>query len=307
MATRGFSQATWVAFLEQLAADTGKTLLRGGQGPAPTFPTSLSSPNWFYVDFQVDVCLAAGFDLLTAIWTSPGWMHPACAGYQCPPDPAHYQDWADAAVMIFDRSSSRGLSPTVFEYWNEPWIGGFWRPAPNPAAYMALGRTVCSTVWDHYPGMTIIFSADHFQGSGATWFPQVLAADTTGLLTDPRIAFSVHNYVECAAPAAPRSFGYAFDRYEIARADALAHGHPDPQIWCTEFGWEANTGTVSFCGVSEANQATYTGDGIDMMEAAGYVPVSCVFEATLSDAWGYNIYRTNGSARPVVATLATKP
>jgi hypothetical protein len=141
-----------------------------------------------------------------------------------------------------------------------------------------------------------------------TFRRDLLAADTTGFLNDPRILPTVHAYVEGRTPQAVTGSGctYDLDRFECAYEDFKAHGHPSPRVWITEFGWESNTaapGYSAFSAVSEDQQATYTIAALEQFRSSQMVAGAFAFMLKTNDNWNFNLLRPDNSEKPVVASL----
>jgi hypothetical protein len=298
------------SYASTVANDDGITLVRDG-GPISATYGSGPTPNWLYVDrMTAFVNTVPGSRMLLSFWTAPDWMHPANTGYRYPPDAAHRQDWANSVVAIMDRFVAAGIPIDRIEIWNEPWLDYFWQPSSNPTAYEQLVVATASTVWAHYPTMKIGISADYWeQGSGnpanTQWFQQVLNADTTGALNDPRYYFTTHNYVQSDSPITNRGTGWSFDRYALARNQAMAHGFVNPHVDVTEYGWRAGDTSGGTNDVTVDVQATYTVDGAKLAFASGFVDRVFVFEDYPGDTWGYNVHYPNGTTKPVAPALKT--
>jgi hypothetical protein len=185
--------------------------------------------------------------------------------------------------------------------WNEP-FNTFWAPKPNPAEYLRLVMSLAPKVWSIAPELPVVVCLDYWQGGTGSgrWDSALLAADTTKFLTDPRVRFSAHCYCQESSPQTNRGAGWSFDRYKLAHDAALAHGHPNPQIWVTEWGWDTPGGSETYP-VSEALQAQYVVDGIKMMQASGIVERAFVYQWKADD-W-YGLMKPDGTPRPVCAAV----
>jgi hypothetical protein len=240
-------------------------------------------------------CKSLGIEsLLVACYA----MGMSSKGDHYPPD--NYQAWATKIAQW-----AAANSPVAIEVWNEPWLTGFWQSGPDPQAYLALAVETAKQVWAAKPNTLIVVSMDYWmQGTGVSgkqWASQVIAADSTGFLRDPRVRPSTHNYCQTASPQTDRGTGWSFDRYKLAYDAMKAHGHPNPQVWVTEFGWDTPGGTEQYP-VSETLQSQYTTDALRMMHDSGKVERAFIFQASQDD-W-YGIWRAgDGSSRPVCAAV----
>ena len=222
-----------------------------------------------------------------------------------PPLPQNYGAWAKRMVDLWRTMPN---PPRVIEVWNEPWVRAFWNTGPNPAQYLELVKAFAREAWAVWPQVTLLVSADQGNADAPNFRTRLLAADTTRFLADPRILPTTHNYVENRTPtqvtSAPCSWD--LDRFECAYDDFRRHGHPDPQVWVTEFGWESNTpapGFFRFRAVTEQQQATYTVQALELFRQSGKVAAAFAFFYRTSDPWNYNFVRPNNSDKPVVGAV----
>lgn len=221
-----------------------------------------------------------------------------------PPKPENYGIWAKRIVDLY-----RGMQnpPKVFEVWNEPWLTQFWKPTPDPVAYLGLVKAFAKEAWAVWPNATILVSADDGFADQAPFRKGMLAADTTKFLADPRILPATHNYSNERGPSqvTTRPCDWDFNRYDCAFRDYKNHGHPNPQVWVTEYGWETTEGGshADFGATSEQNQASFTIEALDMMRRSGKVVAAYGFMLKSNDSWGYNWLRPDNSERPVVGAV----
>jgi hypothetical protein len=222
-----------------------------------------------------------------------------------PPLPHLYAAWAKRVLYQW---AAMDKPPTRIEVWNEPWHRAFWRGKPDPVAYLHLVRVFASLAWSVWPNVTLLVSADSGMSEYPTFRRDLLAADTTGFLNDRRIAPTVHTYVEARDPTDDTANGctYDLDRFHCAYEDFKAHGHPDPRVWITEFGWESNTaapGYSHFGAVDESEQASFTIAALERFRSSGIVAGAYAFMMKTNDNWNYNLLRPDNSAKPVVESL----
>jgi hypothetical protein len=217
-----------------------------------------------------------------------------------PPLPEQRAEWATRMIDLW-----RGLAtpPTTIEVWNEPWVASAWAPRPDPAAYLALVKEFAKQAWALWPNVVLLVSADEGQADYPNFRRDLLSADSTGFLSDPRIAPTTHNYVETRSPRAvtPQPCTYDLDRFRCAYNDFKAHGHPDPRVWISEFGWESDTpgGLARFGAVTEAQQAAYTTEALEIFRASGMVAAAYAFMYKRNDGWSYNWLRPDNSEKPI--------
>jgi hypothetical protein len=249
--------------------------------------TQVRSDYWRVDDAYVSAADAAGVKVLLMAGYALGL---STRGDHYPPDVSSVGLWCDKVVAKAQRYAGSLLA---VECWNEPWLLEFWQSGQDPAKYMALVKALATKLWYVLPGMPLVVSLDYYmQGGakqGAVWQDALIAADTTGLLADPRIRPTTHNYCGASAPTDPRSApGWAFERYSLAYDALKAHGHPNPQVWVGEYGWRAGSGTGGV-DVPLTTQASYTTWAIRLMQASGKVERAFVFEYKPGDTHNYNV------------------
>jgi hypothetical protein len=222
-----------------------------------------------------------------------------------PPLPEHRAEWAKRMVDLW---RGMGTPPKRFEVWNEPWNQAFWDGQPDPAAYLELVKAFAAEAWAVWPTASLLVSADSGMSEYPTFRKDLLAADTTGFLNDRRIVPTTHTYVQTRAPSAVSGNPCAYDlrRFECTYQDFKAHGHPDPRIWITEFGWESNTPNPSFSefgAVTEDEQADYTIGALELFRSSGMVAGAYAFLFRTDANWSYNLLRPDNTDKPVVDRL----
>jgi hypothetical protein len=225
--------------------------------------------------------------------------------YKYPPLPQHRAEWARRMV---DTWRAMPNPPRVIEVWNEPWHKAFWPPKPDAAAYLELVKAFAREAWAVWPQVTLLVSADEGDGTYA-FRDELLKADTAGFLNDRRILPTTHNYVEGRTPTTVtgQPCSWDLDRFECAYSAFKAHGHPDPKVWVTEFGWESNTagGTNAVTPVSEAMQASHTTDALRLFRSSGKVAKAFAFFLKRNDPWNYNWLRPDNTQKPVCNAVKT--
>jgi hypothetical protein len=108
--------------------------------------------DWSVVDRIVDAAHSCTLDVLGLLAYTPAWARPArTSDHQPPSDNATFAAFARAAV---ERYAPRGVH--AWEVWNEPNLGGFWSPKPDPAAYTALLSATYDAVKATDPGATVV-------------------------------------------------------------------------------------------------------------------------------------------------------
>lgn len=203
--------------------------------------------------------------------------------------------------------SGMATPPTVFEICNEPWNASFSDFTTNYARYLEIVRSFCAQAWALWPRARMLVCGD--TGPVTAWLPGILAADTTGILRDPRVSPTAHCYCEDRAPTSTSGGNqYMFARYRATYDAFRAIGHPNPMVWVTEFGWESSdTAGVTPVGlaVTEAVQATYTTTAMDMMRTSGVVETACLFGMMQTTSIAYNVVRPTNANKPAADAVAS--
>lgn len=258
--------------------------------------THARTDTWVIDDTYVNGCKNAGIEILSVLAYAQGMSTRGDHYY-----PDDFVKWAQIQAA---RTQKYGFK--AVEVWNEPWMTGFSQGGINAVEYMRLVSETAKAVWSVMPSTLVVVSLDYFTqqdpAGNRCWQDLVIAADTAGLLRDPRIRPSTHNYCQTAAPEDPRSApGWAFDRYKLAYNALKAHGHPNPMVWVTEYGWDIPGGGEN-SPVSEPMQSDYTVRALRMMLASGIVERAYLYQAQADDFYGI-WRRSDGSARPVCAAV----
>jgi len=131
-----------------------------------------------------------------------------------PESVAAFARWAGAAARHF-----RGRR-IIWEIWNEPNIGQFWKPKPDVNEYLALAKAACQALRQNDPGATIMAPAS----SEFPW-PFLEAVCASGLL-EQLDAVSVHPYRGPQRPPETAAADYArlrglIERYASPEKKAL--------------------------------------------------------------------------------------
>lgn len=259
---------------------------------------SSSTWNWSLADTVVERAIASGVKVLAQCTYCHDWMNGGHSNDKFPPTTPNFSNYAAIAAEVESRYGSNLIG---IETWNEPWLtsdavnGAFWLPEMEPDRFLALSIAQAEAVWAINPNRDIAVSLDYWgQGvnNGQRFDSAVVSYDTTDFLLDPRVVLTVHNYCQNSAPQDVRSLGWSFDRWKLARTAA-----GNQRVWVTEYGW-STPGDAT-----EAEQATYIADGINMMLDDGVERMVVFTVSQASDTTGYNLRRPNGTWRPAAAAF----
>jgi hypothetical protein len=311
---------------QTILADDGIHLFRDSVGPLNIWATETSNPDWTFVNRNISfVTSVTGGELLPIFHGSNPWQHPSCTpgtgqhGYNCPPDPQYYTEWANEVVTVIGHLITNGVAVPEIEIWNEPWCCSFWVPQSNVAAYRNLVEAVLPIVWQTYPTMKVLVAAAYWE-EGSTceanpcpqWAGPLFQGDTTHGLNDPRVILYQHNYMQNLSPQTDRALGWDWTRYLDVRSIAQSFGKTSPHFEIDEMGWEANDGYCAFGCVTLTQQSQYTTDAMKIAFEDACACVDRIFPFTeyrgsntgnTGLGWGYNYHRADGTARPVAGAV----
>ena len=233
--------------------------------------------DWSKSDALMTTASKLGIDVLPVLAYNTPWNAPGGDTLTPPTDQSAY---ANFVAQVVKRYSAGGtfwtLHPTYLpapitavEIWNEPYGWWFWHGSnPDPVAYGRLVHLAADAVNAVNPTVDILAAGELYatRSDGkldSPWLGAMLAADPAlASLVD---VWSVHPYTEPktkgpnAVSSDPR---WDFRRINNIRQTLKDHGVLVPRMWITEIGWTTASGSTS--GVTEANQAAYLADAIDI-------------------------------------------
>lgn len=279
--------------------------------------------DWSRTDALMAAAARTGMNVLAILDYSARWASSDPSGrgdiHYPPREPADYARFARA---VGERYGTAGtfwagrpdLPPHplgAVELWNEPWGHWFWKPAPDPAAYARLALAGALAVKVAQPDIETLLSGEVLlirpDGSAGDWLGPVLEAEPA--LAGVIDAYATHPYPHPRdrPPLDTTSKPpYRFERADLTRAIAAAHGAPRP-IWITEVGWSTAPGVSD--AVSEEAQAGYLRQAVT--SALGRQGVERMFVYAWDRSNGvpgdregnYGIRRADGSMKPAWAAL----
>jgi hypothetical protein len=195
----------------------------------------------------------------------------------------------------------------AWEIWNEPNLTSFWRPKPDPVAYVRLLQLAYHAIHATDPTATVIAGAlspatdapDGSQVSPTTYLAAMLAHGAAGHMD----ALSVHPYCFPADPADTSTWSWnTFQRVPLLRQELANAGLAIP-IWLTEFGAPTNI-------ISEQAQAQSITDAYRLARSWGQVGPLFVYSgrdrgpATSTNRDDhFGLIRQDWSAKPSLAAF----
>ena len=121
------------------------------------------SYDWSYLDRLVSGAEARRMKVKLQLHGTPDWVHldlqdtvpdPMDRSWHPPRSSSELEHWGDFVHDVVSRYKGRVDS---YEIWNEPNIDTFWKPAPDPAEYVALLRTSYLSAKSAYPDAVVVF------------------------------------------------------------------------------------------------------------------------------------------------------
>jgi hypothetical protein len=273
------------------------------------------SVNFAVYDHVMAAASLAGVAVLPVIMDPPPWRStaPATGALDDMYPPREPAAMAVLAGLLVQRYGPGGkfwaehpeLPATPvrsWQIWNEPNTPNFWAPAPDPAAYADLLRTVAATIRAADPTAEVVSAGLPESDRGVpltTFLDAMYDAGARGSFD----TLAVHPYASDAAGA--------MSILRAARAEADRRGDAGRPIWATEFGW-ATGGPPVTISASEADHATLLKETVVLMQQArsaltlrGFIVFrwrDVALNAGQSDMWPFHagLLRKDGSPKPAL-------
>lgn len=217
--------------------------------------------DWRDVDLVVKAARAHDLEVLGLLAYTPSWARPAGTTSHHPPsEPRDFVEFVRAAVEHFVP-----LSVGTWEIWNEPNVGSFWSPEPDPAAYGLLLQAAAEQVHAIDPEGTVLSGglapaqdAPADAEIAPLTFLRALYESGAALAAD---AIAIHPYSYPALPTDPSTAGYnTFFQLPLVHDLTVEYGDAGVHVWLTEVG--APTGTDPSA-VSETDQLTILTEALE--------------------------------------------
>jgi len=218
-----------------------------------------TSYDWAIIDRAVTAANARGLHVLANPAYTPSWARAGSDDKYPPVDPNTYASFVQRAV---ERYAPQGVHH--WEIWNEPNVPQFWKPRPDPVAYLNLLRPASTAIHAVDPTATVITggtatagpSLDSMGGDGVSYSPYRwlrLLYENGGRSSFDAVA--THPYA--TFPYSPlESWGSTMWTADM-HALMVSKGDGAKKLWGTEAGYP--TGSASGA-VSESTQAQYIKD-----------------------------------------------
>jgi hypothetical protein len=220
--------------------------------------------DWSHYDGVVGDAAKNGIRVLATVYSSPEWAEPTPEYPPLGPRLSQFQDFVRAAVGRYgsngtfwrEHPDTPKLPITEWQVWNEPNSPLFWKPKPDPGAYLELLRAFDSAARSADPQSRIVLG---------------------GLFPTPRGGIDMGDFMTSLYRAHARDLfdAAAIHPYAASPQDALARtrdlrdvmdrsGDPDGRIWISEVGW-ASGGEPSGLTVGPDRQAQYLTQTLELM------------------------------------------
>ncbi len=270
-----------VARLVALGRDAGVEWAREELSWANLEPHEKGEMNYQYYDERVLQLAQAGYGIVGAVQTTPGWARVAdcesragrIADYWCPP--ANPQDFADFMATLVEHYDGDGIddapgSPrvAVWQIWNEPSTRGTW--PGSPAEYGAVLAAGYEAAKRADPSAIVITGGVYLYDGMGTDPNDGLPFLNAAIAAVPAAATSfdalaIHPYMPTAAPDAPVIFSTITMWGRIATAQNWLQAYPIGgtvrPLWISEVGWSTcqpeQRGCNGDVAMSEEQQASY--------------------------------------------------
>jgi hypothetical protein len=279
--------------------------------------------NWKLFDRVVDAAKKRNLTVLPVLAYTPPWARRAnCDSPSCAPaDPGEFALFAGEAAS---RYAAKGIH--IWEIWNEPNLGSFWMPAPDPAAYNALLQATAKAIRKVDSSAKLVLGGLAAASSSNNGMSQSDFLARVSALGGNRVVDAVgyHPYTYPYLSSARTAFRTPWERMDRGpdslRSVLSTYGTPDLPIWVTEVGaptggpGAASDGTSasikpSTTHVTEAWQAQIASDTVRTASADPYVAALIWYadrdlsSDRSSNTNFYGLRRADGSTKPAFATF----
>jgi polysaccharide biosynthesis protein PslG len=265
--------------------------------------------DWSHYDPVVRAAAENGVRVLATVYSTPSWAASTAETAPLGSLPG-FEAFARAAVERYGTEGSfweqnpnvPKLPVTDWQLWNEPNSPLFWKPRPDPAAYLTLLRAFSPVVKGVDPQARVLLGGLFPAPTGGTSLDSFLSAIYAGGGRELFDAVAVHPYAGTPAKA--------IDRVEQERDVMRSFGDADKPIWITEVGW-ASGGQPSGLTVGPERQTEYLRRVFELAAAErDRLGIGGVVWYALRDTPGplwvghCGLFRLDGSPKPAWEALA---
>lgn len=251
------SEPRAIAALDLLAED-GMDVVRFDVSWRNTEPRRDSFEWLDKLDRIVDAANEREIRPIITVLETPGWANGGRGPWYPPTRASEYGRFVG---MLAERYAGRVYA---WEIWNEPDIGLFWDPEPDPERYTELLLAASSTIRSADPAALVVAGGVTF--GNFSFLQAMYDAGADGSFD----ALAVHPYSLTRAPDDES------DRYlsltgilDDARAVMTANGDGNLPIWVTELGWAV----IGANSVSPEKRVRYMAQSVDLVRERPWVQV----------------------------------
>lgn len=277
--------------------------------------------DWSSYDKTIDQINAAGMNMMFLLTSTADWNYAAgCSNdMMCHPNVGPYADFVREAVAHY---STKGVHN--WEVWNEPNLGGFWKPKSDAAQYTELLKYVYSAVKNIDQTATVI---------SAGLAPANTEGDQVNQLDFAKnmYKFGAKNYFDAFGyhpygfPAPPSDYQEWSGWTRMSqtptsiRSIMTANGDANKQIFMTEYGAATNgPGTAGTCTnyyprrvdhVDNCLQSKIMTDAVAIVKSTSWAGPLFFYDykdlGTKRDSpeWFFGLYLYNGTPKPAYSAL----
>ncbi|HSW79454.1 MAG TPA: cellulase family glycosylhydrolase [Candidatus Saccharimonadales bacterium] len=206
-------------------------------------PDNATKYDWAGFDRIVTSANKHDIRVLPILAYTPKWARPQSCNYSQQCVPANFDQFASFANKAVDRYSKQGVH--TWEIWNEPNLGGSWKPEPNPKEYAKLLKVTYESIKKVDPNAKVI------SGGMGPLDQSPVSINQLNFLggmyaAGAKLYFDALGYHPYSFPAPPNyvinwsSWSMMADLPNNLRRIMAANGDSSKQIWITEFGAPTN-------------------------------------------------------------------
>jgi polysaccharide biosynthesis protein PslG len=271
-------------------------------------PDNPTNYKWASIDPVVKGIADRGMEPLAVLSTTPSWARASgCTDSEwCAPASTRISDYAKFAAA----AAKRYPQIHVWEIWNEPNHGPWWRPAPDPVRYTALLKAAYKAIKAVNPNAIVITggtapAVSNGKSMAAIEFLQKIYANGGGGSFD---GVGHHPYCYDAKDTCPDLFAkwsawsQMNDTNPSLRSLMKDHGDGNKKIWATEFGAPTGGGSRA---LTESQQAKMVTTAYELFRSYSWAaPIlawhkdvdRCTTSTNVECFFG--LIRSNGSRKP---------
>lgn len=258
--------------------------------------------DWSQIDRVVNAAYARNMGVLGVLNATPTWA----ATPNTPPyagAPISTSAYANFTSQVAQRYAGK---VSAYEVWNEPNIGMFWAPEPDPAAYTKLLQAAYSAIKLADPSATVVggvltstLDFGDFAMNPVRYVDEMYAAGAQGYFD----ALSFHPYQYSTKfsdglglPESPLNQLNAIRNLMVANGDAAK------LIWATEYGLPTSV-------VTEQQQAEYISDILNAWKNVAYGGPLFVYSTrdlqtgSTNPENNFGVFRTDWTAKLAAAVI----